>query len=151
DVEGSQTPLGKVLHAALRAQRYTGTLVFLDILQTSGTLADLAQTRADLAVIALPARDLVAALEVACRIGCKAALIVSNGVGPELAATLSRNARREGVLLLGPNSLGFQAPHLSLNASAAGPLARAGSLGLVCQSGALTAAMLDWAQSNRVG
>jgi acetyltransferase len=150
EAEGSQTPLGRVVHAALRAQRYTGTLLFLDI-QTSGTLADLAQTRADLAIIALPARDLVAALEVACRIGCKAALIVSNGVGAELAVQLARQARHEGVLLLGPNSLGFQVPRLNLNASAAGPLARSGSLGLVCQSGALTAAMLDWAQSNNVG
>jgi acetyltransferase len=55
------------------------------------------------------------------------------------------------VRLLGPNSLGFQRPRLNLNASAAGPLARAGSLGLLCQSGALTASMLDWARANAVG
>jgi acetyltransferase len=145
-----QTAQGRALTEAIRAQRFTGTIRFLDIGFT-GTLAELSQTRADLAIIALPPKDIAAALEVAGRMTCRAALIVSNGVTADLAAQLRRIAQREGVLLLGPNSLGFQRPRLNLNASAAGPLARAGSLGVVCQSGALTAAMLDWAKSNGVG
>ena len=145
-----QTAQGRALTEAIRAQRFTGQIRFLDIGFT-GTLAELSQTRADLAIIALPPRDIAAALEVAGRMTCRAALVVSSGVTADQAAQLRRIARREGVLLLGPNSLGFQRPKLSLNASAAGPLARAGSLGVVCQSGALTAAMLDWARSNGVG
>ena len=39
----SLTPRARVLHQALRAQKFTGTLQFLDI-HTTGTLADLAQT-----------------------------------------------------------------------------------------------------------
>jgi acetyltransferase len=146
----TQTALGRTVAAALKAQRFAGTLLFLDV-RTSGTLADLAQTRADLAVIALPPGDVAAALALAARIGCRAALIVSSGIGAEQAEALRTQARREGLLLLGPNSLGFQSPHQQLNASAAGALARPGSLGLVCQSGALTAAMLDWARTNHVG
>lgn len=145
-----QTAQGRALTEAIRAQRFTGTLRFLEI-GTTGTLAELSQTRADLAIIALPPKDIAAALEVAGRMTCRAALIISNGVGADQAADLRKIAHREGVLLLGPNSLGFQRPKLGLNASAAGPLARAGSLGVVCQSGALTAAMLDWARSNGVG
>ena len=145
-----QTAQGRALTEAIRAQRFTGTIRFLEI-ATTGTLAELSQTRADLAIIALPPKDIAAALEVAGRMTCRAALIVSSGVGAVQAAELRRIAHREGVLLLGPNSLGFQRPRLNLNASAAGPLARAGSLGVVCQSGALTAAMLDWARSNGVG
>ncbi len=145
-----QTAQGRALTEAIRAQRFTGQIRFLDIGFT-GTLAELSKTRADLAVIALPPRDIAAALEVAGRMTCRAALVVSTGVTADLAAQLRKIARREGVLLLGPNSLGFQRPRLNLNASAAGPLARAGSLGVVCQSGALTAAMLDWARSNGVG
>ena len=145
-----QTAQGRALIEGIRAQRYAGTLRFLDI-DTKGTLAELSQTRADLAIIALPPRDVVAALEVAGRMTCRAAVIISSGIGPELAAELRRIAQREGVLLLGPNSLGYQRPRLNLNASAAGPLARTGSLGVICQSGALTAAMLDWAKSNAVG
>jgi Acyl-CoA synthetase (NDP forming) len=67
------------------------------------------------------------------------------------AANLKKIARREGLYLLGPNSLGFQRPHLQLNASAAGPLASDGPLALVCQSGALTSSILDWASNNAVG
>ena len=140
----------RALVAALQTQEFTGTLRFLDI-HSTGTLADLAQARADLAVIALPAQDMAAALEIAGRIGCKAAMVVSSGVGPDLAASLRKIARREGVQLLGPNSLGLQRPQLQLNASLAGPLAQRGPLALVSQSGALTASMLDWAANNAVG
>jgi acetyltransferase len=150
DGPASRSTLGATIDEALRAQRYRGELQFLDI-HTSGTLADLAQTRADLAIIALPPKDVAAALEVAGRMTCRSALVVSSGVGAEQAAEFKRIARREGVLLLGPNSLGFQRPLLQLNASAVGPLAASGSLALVAQSGALTASMLDWALKNAVG
>lgn len=144
------TPQARSLHQALRAQRYTGTLTFLDI-HTSGTLADLAQTRADLALIALPADDVAAALEVAGRTNCRTAVVISSGVGAAQAEQWRKIARREGMHLLGPNSLGIQRPALQLNASAMGPLAREGSLALVCQSGSLTASILDWARNNAVG
>jgi acetyltransferase len=140
----------KALQEALGAQRFTGTLHFLDI-ATSGTLGELAQTRADLAIIALPPQGIAAALEVAGRIGCRTALVISGGIDIEQTMGLKKIAQREGMHLLGPNCLGFQRPHLQLNASAAGPLARTGSLALVSQSGALTASMLDWARKNMVG
>ena len=146
----SQTPRARVLHEALRAQRYTGTLRFLD-LHTSGTLADLAQTAADLAIIALPPQEVGAALEIVGRMTCRSALIISSGINADDASELKKIARREGVFLLGPNGLGLQRPHLQLNASAAGPLARPGSLALVSQSGALTASILDWASKNGIG
>ncbi len=148
--EDSQIPRGKLLRDAISAQRFRGRLQFLDI-QTTGTLADLAQARADLAIIALPPQDVAAALEVAGRMACRAALVISSGTDHDEAAVLAKIAQREGVHLLGPNSLGFQRPALGLNASVAGPLARQGSLGLVCQSGALTASILDWAAQNAVG
>jgi len=134
----------------LKAQQFKGTLHFLDI-HTSGTLAELAQTRADLAIIALPPQDVLAALEVAGRMTCRSALIISSGISMELAAALKKVAKRENVQLLGPNCLGFQNPLLQLNASVAGPLAKPGSLALVSQSGALTSSMLDWASKNAVG
>ena len=150
DDAAAQTRQGRQLHAALRAQRYSGELHFLDI-ESSGTLGDLARARADLAVIALPPPDIAAALELAARMGCRAALIVGSGIAAEQAAALKAIARREGVALLGPNSLGLQRPALQLNAGAFGPLAASGPLALVCQSGALTVAMLDWAKHNGVG
>ena len=144
------TPHAVALHASLRAQRYSGLLRFVDI-NTSGTLGDLAQARADLAIIALPPENVTTALEIAGRMACRAAMIISSGIGVTQAEALKKIARREGVQLLGPNCLGIQRPRLQLNASAAGPLAQAGSLALVSQSGALTASILDWASNNAVG
>lgn len=150
DQPESLTSRARVLHQALRAQKYTGTLQFLDI-HTTGTLADLAQAGADLAIIALPSEEVAAALEVAGRMNCRAALVITSGISADGAAELKRIARREGVFLMGPNGLGLQRPQLQLNASAAGPMARPGSLALVSQSGALTASILDWASKNGVG
>ncbi|KQP22864.1 bifunctional acetate--CoA ligase family protein/GNAT family N-acetyltransferase [Pseudorhodoferax sp. Leaf267] len=144
------TPQARALHAALRAQPYPGTLSFFHV-RTSGTLADLTQLHADLALIALPQGDLAAALELAGRMGCRSALVLCSGIDAARAAELHRIARREGVHLLGPNGLGIQRPSLELNASTLGPLAAKGSLALVSQSGALTSSMLDWARSNAVG
>ena len=149
DAPDTQTAQAVALTQALRAQRVLGTLQFLDV-QTSGTLADLAQARADLAIIALPPEDVAAALEISGRMACRAALLISNGTTLEQSNEWKKIAKREGMHLLGPNSLGMQRPSLQLNASAAGPLAAAGSLALVSQSGALTTSMLDWASVNGV-
>ncbi len=148
---GSGRPsLGASLDASLRAQRFSGTMHFIDV-QTRGTLAELASSRSDLAIIALPPRHIAEALQVAGRIACRAALIVSSGIDAETATELTAIAHRANVRLLGPNSLGFQRPSIGLNASAIGPLASAGSLALASQSGSLTASMLDWASRNGVG
>src|SRR5438034_11649179 len=96
DKAASRTVLGQVTRDALCAQRYGGSLQFVDI-GTRGTLADLAQARADLAIIVLPPPDVAAALEVAGRMACRAALVISSGIGAEQAAELKKIARREGV------------------------------------------------------
>ncbi len=150
DEPTSQTGQAQALHRALVAQRFAGTLTFLDM-HYSGTLADLAHTQADLAIIAVPPAEVVAALEIVGRINCRAALVISSGIDATLAAELHRIARRDDIHLLGPNCLGFQRPHLHLNASVAGALCAPGPLALVSQSGALTSSILDWAQKNGVG
>jgi acetyltransferase len=118
---------------------------------TRGTLSELAQTDADLALIALPATQVPAALEVAGRMRCRAAVVLGSGADAARHTSLQRIAREHGIQLLGPDSLGLQRPGIGLNASTLGPLAAAGPLALVSQSGALTAAMLDWAREHGVG
>ncbi|MCZ4316111.1 GNAT family N-acetyltransferase [Comamonadaceae bacterium G21597-S1] len=129
---------------------YAGVVTWLDIGMT-GKLADLADSRADLALIALPDDQVAAALEIVGRIRCRAAIVLGAGLPQAQCAALHQTARRYGVHLLGPNTPGLQRPALKLNASALGPLAGMGSLALVSQSGALTAAMLDWAGQQGVG
>jgi acetyltransferase len=144
------TPQARVLRQALAESGFEGNVTWLDV-GMSGTLAELAQSRADLALIALPPDRLASALEIAGRIRCRAALVLGSGVPAEECAELQLIARRHDLHLLGPNSLGLQCPALKLNASMLGPLAAPGPLALVSQSGALTAAMLDWARAHGVG
>ena len=150
DKPESQTAYGRALIGMLKQDGYSGTLTFLDVAM-KGTLADLAHSRADLALIALPADDLAPALEIAGRLQCKAAAVLSNGIDAAHAAVLHAIAKQQDIHLLGPNCLGFQRPALKLNASVAGPLAAPGPLALISQSGALTASILDWAGKNAVG
>ena len=130
DEPDSQSAQARILLSTLRAQRFSGSLVFIDV-HASGTLADLADAQADLALIALPADQVATALELAGRIKCRAALVISSGTTAAQALELQKIARRDKIHLLGPNCLGFQRPHLHLNASIAGPLAAAGPLALV--------------------
>lgn len=134
----------------LKAHRFLGDFAMADV-RRSGTLAELAATRADLALLLLPPAELAGGVELAARMGCKAVLAPGSGVDAATARTLGDVARRERLHLLGPNTLGLQNPARGLNASLIGPLAAPGSLALVSQSGALCAAMLDWAAGNRVG
>ena len=150
EAETAPTPMAATLRRQLKEGGYVGQTTWLDI-EMSGTLADLAHSRADLALIALPADQMTAAMEIVGRIRCRAALILSTALPAALCNELHQIARRYGVNLLGPNSLGFQRPQLELNASALGPLAMPGQLGLISQSGALTASILDWARHNGVG
>ncbi len=150
DAPEAPTPMAATLRRELKDSGYVGQLHWLDVDMT-GTLSDLAHSRADLALIALPAEQIAAALEIVGRIRCRAALVLSSGLPAALCAELHLIARRHGVYLLGPNSLGFQRPQLKLNASTLGPLAAPGPLALVSQSGALTASILDWARHNGVG
>lgn len=144
------TSQARALVRELRLHSFEGQLTFMDI-EMTGTLVDLAQSRADLAIIALPHDKIAAALDIAGGIRCRAALVVSAGLPPAQCNELHSIARRHSMHLLGPNSLGLQRPHLRLNASAAGPLAASGPLALVSQSGALTSGILDWAGRNGVG
>ena len=150
DAPEHQSAYGRGITAQIRASGFAGPVTFLDI-GMSGTLGDLAQSHADLAIIALPDAELAGALEVAGRIQCRAALIISSGVGLAQAIELHAIARKHGIHLLGPNCLGYQRPRLCINASVAGPLAQPGSLALISQSGALTSSILDWASQNAVG
>ena len=144
---------GPAQHLAdqIRKNGYPGELRFVDTRMT-GTLAELAQSRAELAVIVLPtAEEIENALEIAGRIKCRAALIISAGLDADSAARLHACAKRHQMHLLGPNCIGFQRPYQKLNASIIGELAAPGPLGLLSQSGALTASILDWAQRSGVG
>jgi hypothetical protein len=100
-----------------------GTLQFVDI-HTSGTLADLAQAQSRPGHHRAGAKDVAAALEVAGRMACRAALVISSGIDAELAAELKKIAGARACTCWAPTRWALQRPQLQLNASAAGPLAQ---------------------------
>ena len=112
----------------------------------------------DLAVICTPAAAVPGVIAQLARRGCRAAIVLSAGLeqagadGTALGAAMLREARGCGLRILGPNCIGLLAPGISLNASFVHlPTVRAGHIAFVAQSGALTTAMLDWAQPAEVG
>ncbi len=90
------TPLAGTLRAALAEsaqQGYAGQISWLDVKMT-GRLADLANSRADLALIALPHEEVAQALEIVGRVRCRAALVLSANLPAAQCTDLHQIARR---------------------------------------------------------
>ena len=111
----------------------------------------------DLAVICTPAPTIPALIAALGARGTRAAIVLTAGLdapaagGGTLAAEMLKAARGCGLRILGPNCIGLLVPGIGLNASFAHLGARPGGIAFLAQSGALTTAMLDWAQSAGIG
>lgn len=111
----------------------------------------------DLAVVAEGAERVRGAVESALQAGARALLVntsLDRGVGSEqgeLERELARLCRARQVRLLGPSSLGVINRAARLNATYMRELPPAGGIGVVSQSSALAAAILDWTASRGVG
>lgn len=112
----------------------------------------------DLAILLIPASATPAALTECGERGVKAALIGSGGfreTGPEGAALemeCLRIARSYGMRLIGPNCIGLQDTHLPMDATflpPPGPLP--GDVAFISHSGAICAAVIDWARGQSFG
>jgi opacity protein-like surface antigen len=60
-------------------------------------------------------------------------------------------ARRGGIRVIGPDSLGVMSPMTGLNATVASAMAKPGKIAFLSQSGALGTAILDWSIRAHVG
>ncbi|MBY0361479.1 MAG: bifunctional acetate--CoA ligase family protein/GNAT family N-acetyltransferase [Phreatobacter sp.] len=108
----------------------------------------------DLVVMATPGATIPALVEEAARLGVPAAVVISalDRQGYETATSrLDAAVRGKGIRLVGPNCFGVIAPHGGVDASFASRQTRPGSLALVSQSGAIAAALLEWAEVRRIG
>ncbi len=120
------------------------------------SLAD-APDAVELAVIVTPSPSIPGVIDECVAAGVRGAIIISAGfkeIGPEgeeLERQVLERARRGGIRVVGPNCLGVMNPINGLNATFAAGMARAGSVGLVSQSGALLTAILDWSIRADVG
>lgn len=99
----------------------------------------------DLAVLCLPPGAQEAAMRALAARGCFAAIVPV--AGPDLAAL----SERTGVRVLGAHSFGLCLPRIGLNASLSHIAPRPGRLALLCQSGAMARAVIDWAEGEELG
>ena len=159
-VIGASTRAGSVgatVWRNLRHGRYAGTCWAVN--RSHGTVdgerayASVAELPAapDLAVICTPPATVPGLIaELAAR-GTRAAVVLSAGFTAEQQQQMLDAARTHVLRILGPNCLGLLSPPVGLNASFAHADIDSGSLAFVSQSGALVAAMLDWARGRGIG
>ncbi|MCL5004613.1 MAG: acetate--CoA ligase family protein [Patescibacteria group bacterium] len=111
----------------------------------------------DLALIALRADIVPQVLEECGKKKISNVIIISSGFkeigrsGLELEEKIKTIAKKYKITLLGPNCLGIIDTQNNFNASFAPEIPLKGSIAFVSQSGALGAAMLDWAKARGIG
>jgi acyl-CoA synthetase (NDP forming)/RimJ/RimL family protein N-acetyltransferase len=113
----------------------------------------------DLAVVAVPADNVLDVVDECSAKGVRYLLVASAGFaesgpeGTERQEQLRRRARESGLRVVGPNSFGLinTDPEVQLNASLAPRMPCAGGLGLFAQSGALGIAVLASADRRGLG
>jgi len=121
--------------------------------------ADLASLpeRPDLVVIVTPAQAVASVLEDMIRAGLHYAVVLTAGFSEAGAEGQARQAkmldiaRRGAIRLIGPNCLGLMRPSIGVNATFARGSARPGPIALISQSGAICAALVDWAWAAGIG
>ncbi|MCX5371486.1 GNAT family N-acetyltransferase [Streptomyces sp. NBC_00015] len=105
----------------------------------------------DLAVVAVPAEQVVEAVTECGEHGVQGLVVLSAGYaesgpdGRERQRELVRHARAYGMRIIGPNAFGVinTSPEVRLNASLAPEMPRPGRIGLFAQSGAIGIALLS--------
>src|SRR5665647_789518 len=112
----------------------------------------------DLAIVCVPAAGVLDVLRECGELGTKGIIVMAAGfreIGAEGRAleqqVAAEAAKYPGTRILGPNCLGLMVPKLSLNASFASHMPAPGNVAFVSQSGALTAAAMEWAIAKGVG
>lgn len=115
--------------------------------------------KVDLAVVIIPAQAVEKTLIECSDRGTKHFVVISAGFkeiggdGVERERRLKKLADERGLSILGPNCLGLinTAPNVRMNAAFGGRMPAAGCMGLISQSGALAAALLDYANGRGIG
>ena len=113
----------------------------------------------DLAMIILPPRPAVKAVEACIAKGVKGVVIVSagfkevGGEGLEMERKIQLLCQQADIRLVGPNCLGVinPSPEVSLNASFSNRMPQPGNISFISQSGALCTAVLDFAADQGFG
>ncbi|MBI9080546.1 MAG: acetate--CoA ligase family protein [Pseudodesulfovibrio sp.] len=110
-----------------------------------------------LGIIVLPREKVLNAMRELANIRVSAICVITAGFretgrdGFELEMKMANLARKKGITLLGPNSLGLVNTAEGINATIAQAAPAKGSIAFFSQSGALCSAILDWADGEDIG
>jgi acetyltransferase len=111
----------------------------------------------DLAVIVIPDRLVLPALQDCGQKGIPGVIIISAGFreagleGVHRERQVTELARKFGMRVVGPNCLGIIDTVIPLNASFAAGMPETGDIAFMSQSGALCTAILDWSLAEGIG
>ncbi len=111
----------------------------------------------DLAVVVLPATIVPKIIEQCGEKNIKNAIVVSGGFsetgeeGEELEEKLRETAEKLGIRIIGPNCIGTIDTHAPVNTTFVVGMPEQGGIGFISQSGAMVAAVIDWARGAGVG
>ena len=106
------------------------------------SVADLPEAP-DLAVVAVPAARVVAVAKECGRRGVGSLVVITSDLTSSQESDLLAATRRGSMRLVGPNSFGVAVPGTGLAATIGVPLPSSGHTGLVVQSGAVGAALIE--------
>ena len=113
--------------------------------------------KVDLAIVAVPAADVPDVVRECGEAGVGSCVIVSagfkeiGGEGRRRESEIVSIAQSYDLRILGPNCLGYLRPGKNVNATFAHVMPEPGRIAFISQSGALGAAVLEWAILNHVG
>lgn len=109
----------------------------------------------DIAVIVIPAKLVLDALEECWKKWIKRVIIISAGFKEtgniEWENSIKELAQKYGIKVLWPNCLWYIDAHKNLNLSFWGKWIKPGNIAMVSQSGAMAVALTDWAQTTHIG
>ncbi|MTI86936.1 MAG: CoA-binding protein [Balneolaceae bacterium] len=111
----------------------------------------------DLAIIIVPAPVVPAIVERCGKRGIKHAIVISGGFGETgeeglyLEKELKQIAEEQGINIIGPNCIGTIDTHTPVNTTFVAGMPDTGEIGFTSQSGAMVAAVIDWARAAGVG
>ncbi|MFI5327835.1 MAG: CoA-binding protein, partial [Candidatus Rokuibacteriota bacterium] len=140
---------GRIIPINARADSVQGLPALRSLLDVEGPV--------DLAVIAVPAADVLPARKQWAAQQVGGAVVLSAGVrggggdGVRREAELREWLRDQPIRVLGPNCLGWIRPTRRLNVTFAPGMPEPGGIAFITHSGALAVAILDWSRERRVG
>ncbi len=111
----------------------------------------------DLAIVAIPIQYVPSLMEDLGKKGVKAAVVISAGgkeageKGRRIEEEILNTAKKYGIRFLGPNCFGFINTSIDLNANFGSSMPLKGDTAFISQSGALFAAIMDWAIDENIG